>query len=64
MSAPEKIAEIDAEFDDVLAYFDGDTAAAIRSLLNDCRNLRQQLHVSEHLMSKGLTRGWKPSGAK
>ena len=64
MSAIEKITEIDAvqaELDDLLSYHGGDQLAAIRSLLNDCRNLRHQLAISEHLTSKGLTRGWKPS---
>ena len=64
MSAAEKIVEIDAiqaELDDVLSYHNGDVFAAVRSLLNDCRNLRRQLAISEHLTSRGLTRGWKPS---
>ena len=64
MSAIEKIAEIDTEFEDVLSYFNGDKNAAIRSLLNDVRNLRHMLSISEHLTSKGLTRGWKPSGGR
>lgn len=51
----------EAEFDDVLRYHDGDADAAVRTLLEDCRHLREQLALTQMGMSIGFTRGWKPS---
>ncbi len=48
------------EFDAVLSYHDGDARAAVRTLLEDCRHLREQLALSQIGMSIGFTRGWKP----
>ena len=50
----------EAEFNDVLRYHDGDAAAAVRTLLADCRHLREQLALAQMGMSIGFTRGWKP----
>lgn len=44
-----------------LAWHDGDAIATIRTLLNDCRHLREQLALAEISMSLGFTRGWRPS---
>ena len=44
-----------------LAWHDGDARAAIRTLLEDCRHLRQQLALATAAMGHGYTRGWKPS---
>ncbi len=63
MSAVQKVSEKEearAELDDVLAYHGGDALAAVQSLLNDCRNLRGQLAISEQITSVGYVRGWKP----
>lgn len=44
----------------VLKAHDGDAVAAIRSLLLDADFLRDQLWIASNLMSKGISRGWKP----
>lgn len=44
-----------------IAWHDGDTRAAIRSLLDDVAHLRRQLAVANALIGRGYTRGWKPS---
>lgn len=38
----------------------GDPLVAIRSLLADAEFLRDQLWIASNLMSKGISRGWKP----
>ncbi|EJZ21466.1 hypothetical protein NE852_09975 [Rhizobium sp. Pop5] len=48
------------EVEAVLAWHDDNAKAAIRSLLDDCKHLRQQLALAERAMSRGMTRGWKP----
>ncbi|KQZ91849.1 hypothetical protein [Agrobacterium tumefaciens] len=63
MSAASPKAEFDdarAELQSVLAYHDGDTLAALQSLLTDCRNLRGHLAYAQSLTSKGFVRGWTP----
>lgn len=50
-----------SEVDLALAYHDGDAIATIETLLDDLRHLRQQLVLAEGAMSRGLTRGWRPS---
>lgn len=47
--------------DEVLIDHDGDARAAIQTLLQDCEHLRRQLLVADHAVSRGLTRGWRPS---
>ncbi len=49
------------EVEAVLAWHDEDAKAAIATLLEDCRHLRQQLALAEGAMSAGMTRGWRPS---
>ena len=44
-----------------LAWHNGDAEATIRTLLADCKHLREQLALTEISMSLGFTRGWKPS---
>ncbi len=51
----------ESEFNDVLRYHDGDADAAVRTLLEDCRHLREQLALTRMGMSIGFTRGWTPS---
>jgi hypothetical protein len=48
------------EFAAALAWHDGDAEATIRTLLADCRHLREQLALAEISMSLGFTRGWRP----
>ena len=50
-----------SELEQVLAYHGGDVEAAIDTLLNDCRYLRDQLSIARATMSVGFTRGWLPS---
>ncbi|OHV83625.1 hypothetical protein [Rhizobium sp. LCM 4573] len=44
----------------VLRAHNGDAVAAIWSLLLDADFLRDQLWIASNLMSKGISRGWKP----
>lgn len=44
----------------VLKAHGGDAVAAIRELLADADFLRNQLWIASNLMSKGISRGWKP----
>lgn len=44
-----------------LAWHNGDAIATIRTLLDDCRQLRERLALAEISMSIGFTRGWRPS---
>jgi hypothetical protein len=46
--------------DAALAYHGGDWRAAIDCLIQDVAHLREELFIAEHLMSRGLSRGWKP----
>ncbi|NEI06144.1 hypothetical protein GUK34_15070 [Rhizobium leguminosarum] len=45
---------------EVIAYHRGDMHAAIDTLLEDIRHLRRQLTLAEGVMSRGMTRGWRP----
>ena len=56
----ESIDEVEA----ALAWPGGDARAAIATLLDDCRHLRLQLVLTEAAMSRGFTRGWKPSSER
>ncbi|MBY5362747.1 hypothetical protein HFO97_22940 [Rhizobium leguminosarum] len=49
---PDQAWEVEA----VLAWHDDNAKAAIRSLLDDCKHLRQQLALA----SRGMARGWAP----
>lgn len=53
--------ELSWEVEAVLSWHDEDAKAAIATLLQDCRHLRQQLALAEGVMSRGMTRGWRPS---
>lgn len=58
-----EIEEIDAWMDEVasaLAWHGGDAEATIRTLLADCKHLREQLALAQTAMSVGFTRGWSP----
>ncbi|MDW9493951.1 hypothetical protein GOC57_11680 [Sinorhizobium meliloti] len=57
-------ADQEQEIDEVaaaLAWHDGDAEATIRTLLDDCRHLREQLALAEIATSLGFTRGWRPT---
>lgn len=67
MSAPQRQSEIEEgseavdEFAAALAWHDGDREATIRTLLDDCKHLREQLALAGATMSVGFARGWRPS---
>lgn len=67
MSAPQRQIEIEEESQVVdeataaVAWHAGDKDATIRTLLDDCKHLRQQLALAEGSMSVGFARGWRPS---
>lgn len=44
-----------------LAWHQGDKDATIRTLLEDCRHLREQLALAGATMSVGFARGWRPA---
>ncbi|CAN7342963.1 hypothetical protein LJR010_001782 [Ensifer adhaerens] len=65
MSAAQAASPLETiEHDDLesaLSWHDGDPIATIRTLLDDCRQLRERLALAEISMSIGFTRGWRPS---
>lgn len=46
--------------DHIIAWHDGDSRAAIETLMEDIQHLRLQLALTTTAMGKGFTRGWKP----
>lgn len=44
----------------LVAWHDGDHRAAIETLMEDVRHLREQLALATAAMSAGYTRGWMP----
>lgn len=44
-----------------ITWHDGDVRATVRTLLDDCKYLREQLAVAQAAMSVGYTRGWTPA---
>ncbi len=66
MSAAHRQNEIEEQAEGIdevaaaVAWHDGDTEATIRTLLADCKHLRQQLALAEISMSLGFARGWRP----
>ncbi|KQX51343.1 MULTISPECIES: hypothetical protein [Ensifer] len=48
------------EFATAVAWHNGDREATIRTLLADCKHLREQLALAEVSMSVGFARGWRP----
>lgn len=67
MSAAHRQIEIEEQADVIdevaaaVAWHDGDAQATIRTLLADCKHLREQLALAEVSMSLGFARGWRPS---
>ncbi|WP_376742153.1 hypothetical protein [Ensifer canadensis] len=61
MSAAQPLPAPTDELAAALAWHDGDPIATIRTLLDDCRHLREQLALAEISMSLGFTRGRRPS---
>lgn len=67
MSAPQRMIENKEGNDPVdeaaaaIAWHGGDKDATIRTLLDDCKHLRQQVALAEGSMSVGFARGWRPS---
>ncbi|AWM28062.1 hypothetical protein [Sinorhizobium fredii] len=60
---PSDIEKFDAWMDEIasaLAWHGGDAEATIRTLLADCKHLREQLALAQIAMSVGFTRGWSP----
>nr|WP_097170273.1 dehydrogenase [Rhizobium sp. AN5] len=46
--------------DHIIAWHDGDSRAAIETLMDDILHLRTQLAMATAAMGTGFTRGWKP----
>jgi hypothetical protein len=46
--------------DHIIAWHDGDSRAAIETLMQDILHLRMQLALASAAMGTGFTRGWKP----
>ncbi|OMP69862.1 dehydrogenase [Agrobacterium tumefaciens] len=46
--------------DHIIAWHDGDSRAAIETLMEDILHLRMQLALATAAMGRGFTRGWKP----
>ena len=47
--------------DHIIAWHDGDSRAAIETLMEDIRHLRLQLALATAAMGRGFTRGWVPN---
>lgn len=47
--------------EEALAWHQGDARATIATLIADCGHLREQLAITDRAVSRGFTRGWKPS---
>lgn len=50
--------------DHIIAWHDGDSRAAIETLMEDIQHLRLQLALATVAMGKGFTRGWKPEAER
>ncbi|MGV2165113.1 dehydrogenase [Agrobacterium sp. 16-172Ci] len=50
--------------DHIIAWHDGDSRAAIETLMEDIQHLRMQLALASAAMGKGFTRGWKPEAER
>lgn len=46
--------------DHIIAWHDGDSRAAIETLMEDILHLRMQLGLATAAMGRGFTRGWMP----
>lgn len=47
--------------DHIIAWHDGDSRAAIETLMEDIQHLRLQLALATAAMGRGFTRGWLPN---
>lgn len=47
--------------DHIIAWHDGDSRAAIETLMEDIQHLRLQLALATAAMGRGFTRGWVPN---
>ena len=45
----------------IIAWHDGDSRAAIETLMEDIQHLRLQLALATAAMGRGFTRGWLPN---
>lgn len=50
--------------DHIIAWHDGDSRAAIETLMEDIQHLRMQLTLATAAMGRGFTRGWKPEAER
>lgn len=50
--------------DHIIAWHDGDSRAAIETLMEDIQHLRLQLALATAAMGKGFTRGWMPDAER
>ncbi len=50
--------------DHIIAWHDGDSRAAIETLMEDILHLRMQLALATAAMGTGFTRGWKPEAER
>lgn len=50
--------------DHIIAWHDGDSRAAIETLMEDLQHLRMQLALATAAMGRGFTRGWKPEAER
>ncbi|KAA0699877.1 hypothetical protein DTW90_11205 [Neorhizobium sp. P12A] len=61
---PGKAIDVDWEVEAVLAWHDEDPKAAIATLLEDIRHLREQLALADRALSRGMVRGWRPQPSR
>ncbi|MBN9029094.1 MAG: hypothetical protein BGO05_27870 [Rhizobiales bacterium 63-7] len=59
--ADEELCPIETEVDAALAWHSGDARATIATLIDDLRHMKLQLALAEGAMSRGMTRGWRPT---
>ncbi len=50
--------------DHIIAWHDGDSRAAIETLMGDIQHLRMQLALATAAMGTGFTRGWKSEAGR
>lgn len=62
MAAPEEEPDRQmSEVDFTLQIHNGDARSAIATLIDDLHHLRRQLALADAAISRGLTRGWRPT---
>ena len=59
--AEEDLCPIETEVNAALAWHNGDPRATIATLIDDLRHIKLQLALAEGAMSRGMTRGWRPT---